>query len=76
MRTEHPVFGVDFRISDNDGSLELVGAKRFETRDWKMVARLDRGAVASRAPGLPVHGREIVMVLLAVRLEPEVGTRP
>ena len=37
IRTEHAVFAVDFRISDNDGSLELVEAKGFETRDWKMV---------------------------------------
>ena len=37
IRTEHPVFGVDFRISDNDRIIELVEVKGFETRDWKMV---------------------------------------
>jgi hypothetical protein len=28
---------VDFRITHNDGSYELVEAKGFETRDWKML---------------------------------------
>lgn len=50
--------------------------KGFRDEGLEEGARRDRGAVASRAPGLPVHGREIVMVLLAMRLEPEVGTRP
>lgn len=31
---------VDFRVHHNDGSYELIEAKGFETRDWKLIRKL------------------------------------